>query len=194
MKIKLIGLPIIVSLLLSCSQEMKLYSIRLKGDLWKRQEVRLPSKFDHDYSWSKYNREVAHKYQLERDAYHIDVEVNPAGHGLQTNFQLLITRNLDQKVLKVESSWGGSCGKIGSWKPKPNLTTSWGTGYFTKLDAVGFLWGPGGYCAKGDPNTAEYASSFPIILKIYDGEHLIGEEQIDFEIFENGIMEYSVMP
>lgn len=182
-------------------KQMTLYSVQLEGEEWKKLDVRLPADVDGHLDFIKYEVPIPHRYSLERLAYIIDVEVNPSGHNGLVSLQMLTTKKSDGRFLRVESSWSGNCGivgntsKTGSWDTKLDKIQSMGHPYFTNPKAVGFLWYPGtGYCAKDAPQTAEHASSFPIILKIYDGSELIGEEQINFEIFKNGIWKYILMP
>ena len=182
-------------------QEMTLYNIRLKGDVWKWLEVRLPSKADHDYSSSKYDVKIAHRYQLDRKKYTVNVEVNPSNHGWQTTLQILTVSKLNSQVLNVEASWAGNCGligktsKTGRWQTPLDKIESLGYPFFTDPKAIGFAWRPTrSFCTDDSLETPEQASSFPIIIKVFDDGNLIGEEQIDFEIFENGIKKYIVMP
>ncbi len=176
-------------------EQLQLYSIVLKGNSWQSLNIQLPPKVDTGYRVTEYKIAIPHRYQLKRKQYIIDIEVNPNDHSWPINLQMTTLRKPDLQALKVASSWLGNCGKTGAWEPEAKRFSSWGSGYFTKPKAIGFLWYPGtGYCTEGIPETAEHASSFPIQLKIFDGSDLIGEEQIDFEIFENGIMKYIVMP
>ena len=201
MQSRFLSLSIIMLLLSGCWQEMTLYSIRLQGDDWQRLEIRQPLQVDHDYSSSKYDVKIPHHYKLERKKYVIDISVKPNEHDWQTNLQILMTNKLDTRILSVESSWAGNCGIVGQtsaageWSNRPDKLKSVGHPFFTDAKTTGFLWYPGtNYCKNGISQTAEHASKYPITLKIYHDADLIGEEQINFEIFKNGIRKYIVMP
>lgn len=201
MKIRLLGLFTIAVILSGCWQEMALYNIRLKGDVWQRLEIRLPSKADHDYSSSKYDVKIAHRYQLERKKYTVNVEVNPSNHGWQTALQILTVSRLNSQILNVKASWAGNCGligktsKTGRWQTQLDKVESLGYPFFTDPKAIGFVWRPTRhFCINDVLETPEQASSFPIIIKVFDDGNLIGEEQINFDIFKNGIKKYIVMP
>ncbi len=182
-------------------KQLTLYSIRLEGDEWKKLDIRLPPEKNGRLDVIEYKIAIPYRYYLERELYIIDIEVNPTAHIGSTSLQIVTTRQSDGQILSVETSWGGRCGlvgnitKAGSWDSDLDKLQSMGYPYFTNPKSVGFLWYNGmKYCKEGSSETIEHASSFPIIMKIYDGLDLIGEEQIDFEIFENGIMKYILMP
>ena len=104
-------------------------------------------------------------------------------------------RTPDPANLRADSTWeGGSCARIGTLA---DLVTDdaaiWFT-YFTRLESVGFLWFPPFCIPRGSTQSPEQASAFPIMLKIYDQNVLIGEERIDFEIFQNGSIVYTDYP
>jgi GTPase SAR1 family protein len=180
-----------------------LQSIVFKGDLWQPLDIRLPTEVDNQQYWIKYNSPIPHLYQLTRKNYQINIEVNPPRRNVYIgpiSLQILATRTSDDKALRVEISWQGNCARVG----KISKTGKWDTYqeryddmtdfYFTDPSAVGFLWGRGsGGCRKDTPEAMQQASSFPISLKIYDGSILLGEAQIDFEIFENGISKFRGM-
>jgi hypothetical protein len=181
-------------------KQQSLYSIRLKDDVWTKFDIRIPTEVDARLQFIDYDVPIPHRYQLEREAYTIDVEVNPTERFWPMALQMLTTSQSDSRPLRVESSWNGNCGIVGNtsndgdWDSELDKGLSMGHPYFTNPKAVGFLWADdAGYCKEDMPQTVQHASSFPIILKIYDGPKLIGEEQIDFEIFENGIRRYILM-
>ena len=176
---------------------LTLNNIRLKGDVWQRSDIRFPSGIDGHTDYIEYKVAIPHRYLLERERYIVDIEVSPTEATQQIAVQIVTTRQSDGQRLKVESSWHGNCGttdlaeNIGSWFTELREPKSIRHHYFTDPKAIGFTWDRGNlYCTEDTPKTIEHASSFPILLKIFDGSALIGEEQIDFEIFGNGIMTY----
>jgi hypothetical protein len=178
-----------------------LQSIVVKGDLWTPLDIRLPTEVDNQQHWIKYTTPIPHRYQLKQEHYKIDIEINPVKEIGPTVLQILATRTSDAKVLSVELSWGGNCARIGKlsktgqWDTNREKYDAMGGLYFTNPRAVGFLWYRGTmYCKNDTTETMQQASSFPILLKIHDDSTLLGEAQIDFEIFENGISKSRGMP
>ena len=182
-------------------EQLPIYNIRIKGDSWQALDIQLPPQLNVAYNVMEYEVAIPHRYRLEREHYVIDIEVNPTGHSLQANLQILTTHNSGSHKLRVESSWEGNCGSIGkaskkkSWGTRTDKIETLGSPFLTDPKAIAFVWRRyTGDCTKDALETIEFASFFPIILKIYDGLDLLGEEQIDFEIFKNGVRKYLVMP
>ena len=190
---------LVVAIVLSgCVHKKTKFNIRIEGDDWQRDDY-LPPRFTLQGKLFLGVQEVPQLYKLERDTYRIDVRVNATKHSLLTSLQISVLGRPLSRQLRVEPFWEGNCGKIGHWGNETviadQLVTSWGYPFFDDPLAVGFIWYPGtGYCTQGIPQTPEQASAFPIILKIYGDTGLIGEEQIEIEIFQNGYMYYLVTP
>lgn len=185
--------------LFSCVSKRPNYGIKLFSPPWSpsdnRKEKALPN------TWIRNSIATPHQYLLTSREYTIVFEINSKGHSWPINAQIIVGSNFENKILNVKSHWQGSCGKVeklsknGRWDNRKDRLDSWGYGFFDNPKAIGFLWYPGtGYCQIGVPEMPEYASKFPIELEIYDGQKLIGTEKIDFEIFNNGIVYYVVMP
>ncbi|MFT5161631.1 MAG: hypothetical protein ACI9FJ_000196 [Alteromonadaceae bacterium] len=58
-------------------------------------------------------------------AYVIDIEVNPTKHIGPVSLQIFTTGQLDDRPLRVKSSWGGSCGLIGNITKIGTWVASW---------------------------------------------------------------------
>lgn len=136
----------------------------------------------------EYEVAVPNRYQLSRDHYIIDIEINPTRHGTQTNMQIVAqpTSETGDRYLRIEPQWQGQCGMI--LTPKSH--------FITNKNAIGFaIERHRQNCKELKQNNGKLVSPLvinPIKLKIYDGATLIGEEQIDFEVFYNGIRRYLV--
>lgn len=170
-----------------------IYNIRITHSDWQSSDISLPSeKIRLTYLLIEPEIAIPFSYRLDREYYSIDLLVNPTGHPWQVNLQLE-AHHSDGHLLTIKPSWAGNCGKIEKIIEQSRTRNNrsvfyWGTDFFTKADAIGFQWYPNtGYCDEQLPKTAEYASQFPIILEIYNGEQMIGKEEIPIEIFVNGI-------
>lgn len=174
-----------------------IYSIRLKGELWEKSDFYSPYEKGPNMYMVQYAVAIPHRYQLKLEAYTIDVEIRPIDHRGANAFQVLTIPKIDGQILRVESSWDGGCGltglisEMGMWDDESQTKYLTGQSYFTDPKAIGFLWGHyARYCQNKVIETIEQVSAMPLMLKIYDGENLIGEEQIAFEIFKNGIKKH----
>ena len=192
---KITFISFIAFLMTGCTATVENYSIRATGGGWRIENVRLPETDRYQLSKAV---PIPHLYQLEREEYLVSVEVNPNGYGHQIILQISITSKLP---LTVESAWEGDCGRVGALADlEQRFISVWQEVYFTKPEftkpgSVGFIWNPGaGFCAPNADESPETASSFPIMLKIYNESTLVGEERIDFEIFQNGYNSWTDYP
>lgn len=164
-------------------EQMPIYNIRFKEGPWRALDIRIPPQLKTGYNRIEYQVAIPHRYQLTQKDYVIDIEVNPTRHSMQANLQILVTSSSESQELRIEPSWAGNCGEIGSSR----------TFLLTNPKGISFVWRRhSGDCSEEVLENIENVSFDPILLKVYDGSKLLGEERIDFEIFNNGIMRYVV--
>ena len=136
----------------------------------------------------QYEVAIPNKYKLVRDKYMIEIELNPIRHGTQTNMQIVALAISDTAMdyLNIEPSWEGECGELLDSKSH----------FIANKNAVGFAIEDGMQnCSESEQNNGKLLVPLvinPITLKIFDGDNLIGEEQINAEVFYNGIHKYLV--
>ena len=160
-------------------------------DGWAAEDVRRPHAA---YGVLIGGETIPHRYVLTRDAYTLEVLVNPANHGFPVILQIRETTRQDGSALFLEGSWPGPC----AWLGKVADRAHWQS-FFTDPDALGFFWAPAIYCSapvSQDKAVAREASTQPIRLRVVSNTDrvVLGEEVISFEIKENGSVLYYLLP
>ena len=160
------------------------------GDGWAAEDVRRP---ESDHRMLIGAEPIPHRYVLTRDAYTLEVLVNPANHSYPAILQIREKTQQHGSALFLEGSWPGPCG----WLGKVGDRAGWQS-FFTEPDSLGFLWAPGIYCwVSVSEAVARAASTQPIRLRVMVNpirRVVLGEEVINFEIKENGSVLYYVLP
>ena len=168
--------------------QLPIHNIRINDSHWQRLDIDLPIVTRGSNNIMEYEVAIPNRYQLVRDKYIINIELNPTNHGSQANIQIVALAISDTAMdyLKIEPSREGNCGELLD-------STSF---FIVNKNAVGFaveddMENCGELARDNDKLLAPLVIN-PITLKIYDGEDLIGEEQINLEVFYNGIHKYMV--
>lgn len=171
-----------------------IHTLVITDDAWQQQDIQVLTAEMLGYNIVESELAIPFRYALEREKYVIDVVVNPAKHERLTTLQILATHNISGDILTIESQWDGNCAMIekvsksGKWEKPIDVTDHLLAYYFTNPKATGFMWfNSTGFCKEERPKTPEYNSQFPIILKIYHNNELIGREEVPIKIFDNGI-------
>ena len=168
--------------------QLAIYNIRINDNQWQGLDIGLPLISRGGVNKMEYEVAIPNRYRLIRDNYIIEVELNPTKRITQANMQIAAKAKADSgdRYLNIELNWQGKCGEL--------LDSA--SRFIANKNAVGFAVDPySSGCLKLIPFNEKLESPLtvsPIGLKIYDGENLIGEEQINLEVFSNGIRKYLV--
>jgi hypothetical protein len=174
-----------------CIHELPIYSLQVKGEAWESSDFRVPKysnspKIGGRVYFSK-EIKIPHKYKLARDNYIVYVSFNPKDEHWAVNLQISALLKLNKEKLRVESIWRGNCGVSHLFNSGSFEEEVYRQMYLIDSFSTGFVWEAG-----TESCTAENASKYPIELKIFYRDNLIGEEKVDFEIFRNGKILYIV--
>lgn len=139
-------------------------------------------------------RPVSKSYVLDRPDYRMEIRTNPKDRIHAISAEIEISSTEPDRSFMLGIAWQGQCAKFGDLAELGQLGF-WGNGEFANRGAVGFSWWPAIWCAETDTKeSSEEASTYPLLVSVFDQEGLLEVEAINFEITRNGYWAYSSVP